>query len=209
MKSYGTVQGAMPPEPLVIDDYSVWKNSNIREITVTDPMTEEERTEYQYEVKTKDGFLFVKPDPYTMRFGKERENMSAVYVEPSFPWTDEKWMQERKTFRKHDAKLTICELSLEKYDADHGGGHNYETLAPLVADYLQESGFNTVELMPVMEHVPEDPYAITGYYAVCERFGTADQFKAFVNLLHEAGIRVVMEIDINQIVIFIFPELLQ
>ena len=59
MKSYGTVQGAMPPEPLVIDDYSVWKNSNIREITVTDPMTEEERTEYQYEVTqyTKDEFI--------------------------------------------------------------------------------------------------------------------------------------------------------
>ena len=149
--------------------------------------------EYQYEVKTKDGFLFVKPDPFTMRFGKDRENVSAVYVEPSFPWSDEKWMEERKAFRKHDAKLTICELSLEKFDADHGGGHNYETLAPVVAEYLLESGFNTVELMPVMEHVPEDPYAVTGYFAVCERFGTADQFKAFVNLLHENGIRVVMD----------------
>lgn len=59
MKSYGTVQGTMPPEPLVIDDYSVWKNSNVREITVKDPMTDDEHTEYQYEVTqyTKDEFI--------------------------------------------------------------------------------------------------------------------------------------------------------
>jgi len=59
MKNYGTVQAATPPEPLVIDDYSVWKNSNVREITVSDPMTGDERTEYQYEVTqyTKDEFI--------------------------------------------------------------------------------------------------------------------------------------------------------
>lgn len=59
MKNHGTVQSVVPPESLVIDDFSVWKNSNVREITVTDPMSEDEHTEYQYEVTqyTKDEYI--------------------------------------------------------------------------------------------------------------------------------------------------------
>ena len=61
MKNHGTVQGTMRPEPLVMDDYSVWKYDNIQEITVTDTMGDEhtEHTEYQYELTqyTKDEFI--------------------------------------------------------------------------------------------------------------------------------------------------------
>ncbi|MBR0172775.1 MAG: 1,4-alpha-glucan branching enzyme [Lachnospiraceae bacterium] len=148
---------------------------------------------YQYEIKTREGFLFVKPDPYTFRFDVEYENASVVCEAPAFTWTDEAWMTARRNFPKTEASLTICELSLENFDRDHGGNHTYDTLAPLIADYLKESGFNTVELMPIMTHVPSDPYSVIGYFSVHDKFGTAEQFMAFVNCLHENGIRVIMD----------------
>lgn len=59
MKNHGTVQSTVKPEPIVIDDFSVWKNSNIREISVNDPQMEGKHTEYQYECiqYTKDEFI--------------------------------------------------------------------------------------------------------------------------------------------------------
>lgn len=59
MKNYGTVQSMVKPEPMVIDEFSVWKNSNIKEISVSDPETDSEHTEYQYDCiqYTKDEYI--------------------------------------------------------------------------------------------------------------------------------------------------------
>lgn len=59
MKNYGTIQSMVQPEPMVIDEFSVWKNSNIKEISVPDPETDSEHTEYQYDCiqYTKDEYI--------------------------------------------------------------------------------------------------------------------------------------------------------
>ncbi|MBR0092556.1 MAG: 1,4-alpha-glucan branching enzyme [Lachnospiraceae bacterium] len=152
--------------------------------------------EYQYEIKTKDGNIFVKPDPYTVRFGSLHKHVqtSVVCKPKEYEWEDERWMQGRRRFDKTAARLSICELSLTKFAADHGlKDATYETLAPYVAEYLQDAGFNTLELMPVMEHLPEDPYAVTGYFCVSDELGTAEEFRAFMETMHAAKIRVIMD----------------
>ena len=45
MKEYGRVRSAARPEKRVIDEYSVWIHSDIREITT------EEGTEYEYDMR--------------------------------------------------------------------------------------------------------------------------------------------------------------
>lgn len=59
MKDHGTIQSIVRPEPLIIDEFSVWKNSNIKEISVSDSITGDEHTEFQYECiqYTKDEFI--------------------------------------------------------------------------------------------------------------------------------------------------------
>ena len=56
-------------------------------------------------------------------------------------------------------------------------------------------GYTHVELLPVMEH-PFDAswgYQTTGYYAPTRRFGTPDEFRAFVDRLHQHGIGVLLD----------------
>lgn len=50
MKKYPNTQGISEPESVVIDAYSVWVATNVKEIEITDTETEETRTEYRYDL---------------------------------------------------------------------------------------------------------------------------------------------------------------
>jgi 1,4-alpha-glucan branching enzyme len=71
----------------------------------------------------------------------------------------------------------------------------YRDLARQLAEYCTAMGYTHVELLPISEH-PYDPswgYQAVGYYAPTSRFGTPDDFKAGVDLLHQAGIGVILD----------------
>ena len=50
MKRYPNTQSTKRPESVVIDAYSVWVATNVKEIEITDTETEETRTEYRYDL---------------------------------------------------------------------------------------------------------------------------------------------------------------
>ena len=50
MISHGKVRSNVKPENTVIDDYSVWVSSDIKEITVSDIETKEKHIEYEYDL---------------------------------------------------------------------------------------------------------------------------------------------------------------
>ena len=58
---------------------------------------------------------------------------------------------------------------------------------PAVGDYVAELGFTHVELLPVTEHPFGGSwgYQVTSYYAPTSRFGTPDEFREFVDRLHQ------------------------
>ncbi len=149
---------------------------------------------YQFEIKTKGGVIFKRPDPYGYAF-KDKEFTTSKIVEiKEFKWSDSAFVKNRLKFNRDSDPLSICEINIDAFAARHTNHiPDYKELASDILSYVQDHGFNTIELQPIMEHIYGHPYHITGFFAVQGRYGTPDGFMEFVNIMHEAGIRVIMD----------------
>ena len=69
------------------------------------------------------------------------------------------------------------------------------TLADELAAYAVDMGFTHVELLPVMAHPFSGSwgYQVTSYYAPTPLLGEPDDFRAFVDRLHNHGIGVILD----------------
>lgn len=76
-----------------------------------------------------------------------------------------------------------------------GEWYRYSELAPLLIPYLKESGYNYVEFLPVSEHPCDESwgYQNTGFYAPTSRYGTPDDLKYLIDLLHQNGIGAILD----------------
>lgn len=64
--------------------------------------------------------------------------------------------------------------------------------------YLKSFGINCVWLSPVYDSPQEDNgYDIADYYNIYPPFGTMDDLKELIQKLHEAGIRLIMDLVVN------------
>jgi len=71
----------------------------------------------------------------------------------------------------------------------------WRELADQLIPYAKDLGFTHLELMPVTEH-PLDlswGYQTIGYFAPTSRFGSPDDFRAFVDRAHAAGLGVILD----------------
>src|SRR5262249_18365641 len=71
----------------------------------------------------------------------------------------------------------------------------WRELARELVPYVKRMGFTHVELLPVTEH-PYDGswgYQPVGMFAPTSRFGTPDDFRAFVDAAHRASIGVLLD----------------
>jgi glycosidase len=68
-------------------------------------------------------------------------------------------------------------------------------------DYLKDLGITTIWLNPVQENrMPGGSYhgySITDYYKIDPRFGSNEEFRAFVKSAHEKGLKIVMDMVLN------------
>jgi maltose alpha-D-glucosyltransferase / alpha-amylase len=65
-------------------------------------------------------------------------------------------------------------------------------------DYVQELGVNAIWLMPFFPSpLRDDGYDIADYRSVHPAYGTLGDFKTFLSMAHERGIRVIIEMVLN------------
>ena len=147
-------------------------------------------TRYKFRVHGADGSVVEKADP--MAFGTEvPPSTASVVVQRTHTWADEAWMTARATKAPHAEPMSAYEVHLGSWRP----GLSYLELADQLVAHVQALGFTHVELMPVAEHPFGGSwgYQVTSYYAPTSRFGTPDEFRAFVDALHAAGIGVVVD----------------
>ena len=154
---------------------------------------------YKYRVVSRfHGYAADKADPYGFAAELRPGTASKVWDLSGYAWGDDVWMRDRGPRHRHDAPISVYEVHLGSWMRVQEEGDRwltYREFAPRLADYAREAGFTHVELLPVTEH-PFDGswgYQTLGYYAPTSRFGTPDDFMAFVDTLHQAGIGVILD----------------
>jgi maltose alpha-D-glucosyltransferase / alpha-amylase len=82
-------------------------------------------------------------------------------------------------------------------DANNDGIGDFAGLAQRL-DYVQELGVNTIWLMPFFPSpLRDDGYDISDYRSVHPSYGKLDDFKNFLSIAHDRGIRVIIEMVLN------------
>lgn len=151
----------------------------------------QEGTRYKYEVRSQEGKLLLKSDPFA-RFAEVRPyNASIVYNVDRYQWQDAQWMQQRKNLSLN-RPINIYEVHLGSWKQ---GVSNYRQMAAELARYCLEMGFTHIELMPLMEHPLDESwgYQVTGFYAVTSRYGTPEDFQFLVDYFHQQGLGVIID----------------
>ena len=150
---------------------------------------------YKYEVVTAQGDVIIKVDPFAFASEGAPTNASIVHT-PRYEFGDKKWLKQREKTNLHESPVSVYELHLGSWRRDGDGGTlGYRDVAPMLAEYCKEMGFTHVELMPVAEHpfTGSWGYQVSNYFAPTARYGSPDDFRFFVDTLHQAGIGVIVD----------------
>ena len=152
---------------------------------------------YKYEIRNREhGSIHLKTDPYGQAFELRPGTASVTHRPGTYTWNDKAWMEARANRDWLHSPLSIYEVHLGSWQRDeHGQFINYRQLAEWLVNYVKETGFTHIELLPVTEH-PLDAswgYQTTGYFAPTSRFGNADDFRFFVDHCHRNNIGVLLD----------------
>lgn len=151
---------------------------------------------YKYAIKGADSELYYRADPYAFEAELRPGTASVVKGLSSYKWGDKAWLGKREKQNNYSSPMNIYEVHFGSWKIHEDGSfYTYKELADELVPYVSDMGYTHIELMPIMEY-PFDGswgYQVTGYFAATSRYGSADEFKYFINKCHKAGISVIMD----------------
>ncbi|TDE45438.1 T9SS type A sorting domain-containing protein [Flavobacterium rhamnosiphilum] len=130
------------------------------------------------------------PNPPVYPPGQERE--VTVLQTGQTPYV---WSSATTNFVKPaKEKLVVYELLVRDFDANR----SYQDLINKI-DYFKNLKINAIELMPVMEFEGNESWGYnTSFHMALDKFyGTSDKLKEFVDLCHQNGIAVILDVALN------------
>ncbi|MCA9081417.1 MAG: 1,4-alpha-glucan branching enzyme, partial [Planctomycetaceae bacterium] len=147
---------------------------------------------YKYSIRAQSGEIFEKMDPVGFFCEAPPNTASVVWNLNDYEWQDGDWIQRRARTNLLHEPMSVYEVHLGSWRRPHDGRRyfSYAELAEQLIAYVRELGYTHIQLMPVTEY-PFDGswgYQTTGYFAPTARYGNPQDFMAFVDAFHQAGI---------------------
>lgn len=150
---------------------------------------------YKYAVTGPDGTVILKSDPYARHYETAPSNASKLY-KSSYKWNDQEWISHKNGINIYESPVNIYEVHAGSWKRfEDGNTYDYVTLAKELSEYVKKMNYTHVELMPITEYPYEGSwgYQVSGYFAPTSRYGTPDDFKKFVDIMHQNGIGVILD----------------
>ena len=110
--------------------------------------------------------------------------------------TQSQYQWQVENFQKPPKEnLIVYELLVRDFSAQHDYQFLIDTLS-----YLKSLGVNAIELMPIMEFSGNLSWGYNPIYhtAVDKYYGTANKLKEFIDVCHQNGIAVILDMVLNQ-----------
>jgi len=148
-----------------------------------------ENSLYKFEIRT-ESCLLVKTDPFGNFFEKRPQNASITY-HGTYKWKYEKLCYDNI----YAMPVAIYEMHTGSWKKKNGDFMNYREIAEQLVPYLEETGFNWVEFLPLSEHPLDSSwgYQTTGFFAPTSRHGTPDDFCFLIDQLHKNHIGILLD----------------
>ncbi len=154
---------------------------------------------YKYAVVSRSGGVTtLKADPFAFAGELRPGTASRVWHSSSEPWNDAPWVASRPYIQAPNRPISIYECHLGSWQRSPETPKlplGYRELAQQLVPYLKHLGYTHIELLPVTEYPLDESwgYQVTGYFAPTARYGTPDDFRFFVDHLHQHGIGVILD----------------
>ncbi|AUS04297.1 alpha-amylase family glycosyl hydrolase [Pseudotamlana carrageenivorans] len=120
--------------------------------------------------------------------GQEREVTVLQTGKSAYNWTVTNFNKPKKE------DLIIYEVLIRDFDADR----NIQDLIDRM-DYFKNLNINAIQLMPIMEYEDNESWGYnTSFHMALDKFyGTEDKVKEFIDVCHQNGIAVILDIALN------------
>lgn len=112
------------------------------------------------------------------------------FPEGKFNWKDKKFDPAENI---KQPLIYECHVGMAQ---EKEGIGTYKEFEENILPRIKESGYNTIQMMAVMEHpyYGSFGYHVSNFFCPTSRFGTPEELKSLINTAHEMGISVVMDI---------------
>lgn len=117
----------------------------------------------------------------------ERHELDGVIVQPKYDWKN-KAPQLKEAPLIYEAHIGI---STEEYKIN-----SYKELTRDVLPRIKKAGYNTIQLMAIMEHplYASFGYQVSNFFAISSRFGQPEDLMELIDQAHGMGLRVLLDV---------------
>lgn len=128
------------------------------------------------------------PNIPTYPVGQEREVTVLQTGQAAYNWLVTNFVKPKKE------DLVVYEVLVRDFDANR----NFQSLIDRI-DYFKNLKVNAIQLMPVMEFEGNESWGYnTSFHMALDKFyGTSNKLKEFIDLCHQNGIAVILDVALN------------